>query len=417
MKYRICYLYMEIRKTFRIMPRMALQAVLLMTVMGLVVAVGAGSMKSDPLAVSVDIAVAVEEDNVMTRMALRYVENMESVSRFCHFQQVTKEEGSRMLEKGQVAAVILLPEQLVEGIMNGTNPAVTICFPKNAGLETMLFRELTRAGEGLLRVAQAQIYGAGDTAAKYGLSESISQMEAEIDSYNLAFALDRLALFETEDVSVFGSLSVIQFYLASGIVLFLLLAGMALYPIVQREPAAFGRQMERQGVGMIWQCFCQWFCGLLCMGLLTAMVWAVITTALGFMPDSLVWQLFPGYPEGASVGLRIGIAALMLITVTTFLYMLYSLAGSRTGGVLFIFLLSVVMVYLSGGLVPSVFLPKLMQAAGEWLPTTYLIRAAGAFVTGRGESLDGQCLAALCLYTAVCGAAACYMRYRIRGDE
>ena len=153
MKYRICYLYMEIRKTFRIMPRMALQAVLLMTVMGLVVAVGAGSMKSDPLAVSVDIAVAVEEDNVMTRMALRYVENMESVSRFCHFQQVTKEEGSRMLEKGQVAAVILLPEQLVEGIMNGTNPAVTICFPKNAGLETMLFRELTRAGEGLLRAA------------------------------------------------------------------------------------------------------------------------------------------------------------------------------------------------------------------------------------------------------------------------
>ena len=106
MKYRICYLYMEIRKTFRIMPRMALQAVLLMTVMGLVVAVGAGSMKSDPLAVSVDIAVAVEEDNVMTRMALRYVENMESVSRFCHFQQVTKEEGSRMLEKGQVAGTI-----------------------------------------------------------------------------------------------------------------------------------------------------------------------------------------------------------------------------------------------------------------------------------------------------------------------
>ena len=92
MKYRICYLYMEIRKTFRIMPRMALQAVLLMVVMGLVVAVGAGSMTSDPLAVSVDIAVAVEEDNVMTRMALRYVDNMESVSRFCLFQQVTKEE-------------------------------------------------------------------------------------------------------------------------------------------------------------------------------------------------------------------------------------------------------------------------------------------------------------------------------------
>ena len=98
----------------------------------------------------------------------------------------------------------------------------------------MLLRELTESGSGLLRVAQAQIYGAGDMARAYGLTEQLSGIEAQIDSYNLAFALDRLALYDEETVAVFGSMNVMQFYLASGMVLFLLLAGMAMYPVLQR---------------------------------------------------------------------------------------------------------------------------------------------------------------------------------------
>ena len=103
----------------------------------------------------------------MTGMLLRYVENMESVSQFCDFRQTTEQEGFALLEKGEVTALVLLPEGLLEGIMNGTNPVVEIYFPKQAGLEALFFREMTEAGEGLLRVAQAQIYGAGDMARAF----------------------------------------------------------------------------------------------------------------------------------------------------------------------------------------------------------------------------------------------------------
>ncbi len=237
MKQKLQYLYIEIKKTFRILPRMLLQAVLLLLLTGMIALGGVKSMEREPLTPGADIAVVVREDNMLTRMALNYVENMESVSRLCRFRQTTEEEGFRLLDKGEVAALILLPEQLVEGIMDGANPTVDIYFPKHAGLEAMLFRELTEAGEGMLRVAQAQIYGADDTAQAYDLTKQLSVMEAEIDSYNLAFALDRLALYDEETVAVFGSMNVMQFYLASGMVLFLLLAGMAMYPVLQREPS------------------------------------------------------------------------------------------------------------------------------------------------------------------------------------
>ena len=201
---RLRYLSMELKKTAKLLPAMLAQIILLISVLAMVVFGSVKSMGWEALSVHAEIAVVVGEDStLMTGMLLRYVENMESVSQFCDFRQTTEQEGFALLEKGEVTALVLLPEGLLEGIMNGTNPVVEIYFPKQAGLEALFFREMTEAGEGLLRVAQAQIYGAGDMARAFGLTEQLSQIEVEIDSYNLAFALDRLALYDSAKVSAF----------------------------------------------------------------------------------------------------------------------------------------------------------------------------------------------------------------------
>ena len=387
---------------------------MLMILIGAIAFCGAKTMEKEPLAVRADIGVVVREDNTMTQMALGYVENLESASQICHFVQMTDEEGIRSLENGDIVALIVLPEQLVEGIMNGANPSVEVYFPENAGLEAMLLRELTESGTGLLRVAQAQIYGAYDTAVEYGMTERLSVMQGEIDSYNLAFALDRLAVYREKMVSATGKMSIIQFYAASGAVLFLLLTGMAVYPVVQREPQAFRKQLTRQGTGEAWQCFCKWLCGFLCMGLFGGIAWAVLKIAGFFASEAaegLVLALTGGR-RGSHIGVQAGVVLLILITVSTLIYLIYSLAGGRTGAVLLIFLLSVTMVYLSGGLVPSMFLPKAMQIIGDRLPTTYLIRAAGSILTGYQADTLGQCVTGMCCYTVVFGAASYWLRRR-----
>lgn len=415
MKLKLQYLWMEVKKALRMFPRMVSQAILLMALIGTIAFCGVKRMERDPLAASVEIGVVVREDNRMTRMALSYVENMESVSKLCRFRQVTEEEGFALLEKGEAAALILLPEQLVEGIMNGVNPSVDIWFPKYAGLEAMLFRELTESGAGLLRVAQAQIYGAEDAARLYGLTEQLSGIEAQIDSDNLAFALDRLALYDDRTVSAFGTMNRIEFYLASGLVLFLLLAGMAMYPIVQREPEPFRRQLSRQGAGHVWQWWCRWLCGFLYLIALAGILYGAAAAVRRLLPILGQQLTVGGYPAagglmvsagGAEAIHRLGYALLIVTAVNTLICLLHSLAGSRTGGILLIFLFSLGMVWLSGGLVPSLFLPETVQTIGAWLPTAYLIRAAGGLLTGQGGMVTGECVAALCGYTAVFGAAA-----------
>ena len=410
---RMQYLYIEIKKTISMFPRMLIQAVLLMLLIGTIAFCGVKNMEREPLAVSVDIGVVVHEDNMMTRLALGYVENLETASQVCRFVQVSEEEGLRRLEQGEIAALIILPEELIEGIMDGRNPSVDILFPKNAELETMLLRELTESGAGLLQVAQAQIYGAYDTAVEYGLMEKLSVMETEIDSYNLAFALDRLAVYGTEKVSATGKMSVMQYYASSGVVLFLLLSGMAVYPVMQREPRAFRKQLERQGTGSLWQEFCQWLCGFLCMGFLVCVACLLLKGA-GMAAPETAEQISLSLTGGRSgnFGVKAGLSLLVMITVSTYIYLLYSMAGSKTGGVMLIFLLSVVMVYLSGGFIPSVFLSKTIQNVGGKLPTAYLIRAVGGLYAGYGAGTAVQCAAGMGAYTAVFGAAAYFLRAR-----
>lgn len=298
--------------------------------------------------------------------------------------------------------------------MNGQNPSVNVIFPENARLEAMLFRELTESGAGLLCVAQAQIYGAVDTAREYGLTEQLSVMEADIDSYNLAFALDRLAMFDDEEISATGRMSVLQYYVASAVILFLLLSGMAAYPVMQREPVAFRSQLMRQGVGGLWQFFCRWLCGFVCISLLAFVIWAAFQAA-GFLAPELKAQLVSALVSGRNhidVGVRVSVILLIIVTTVTLIDMIYSLAGSRTAGILLIFLVSVLMVYLSGGFVPPVLMPQAMRTVGEALPTSYLIRAFGGLLTGYSRGVLGQCVAGMCFYTVVFGVAGYFLGYR-----
>ena len=398
---------MEINKMMRMLPRMLLQAILLMGLIGMIAFCGVKSMDKEPLAVKVDIAVVMQENNAMTQMAVGFVEGMESVSQFCTFRQVSEEVGFALLQEGTVAAMLVLPEQLVEGILNGQNPSVQIYFAKEAGLEAMLFKEFTDAGAGLLNVAQAEIYGVCDTAAVYGFTDRLSVMEAEIDSYNLAFALDRLALYETEQLSVTGQMSVLQYFAASAVVLLLLLFGMALYPVMQPGPLVFRKQLNRQGVGFAWQDFSKWLCGFLGMGIMCILLgMAVGVVSMVQKNGDRKTELFrnsaiTGQPMEMIVMLLPGI-----ILISTLVFCLYRLAGSRISGILLLFVISLVMVYLSGGFVPSMLLSEKMQKIGDKLPTAYLIRAAGGIFTGYGKETIRECMAGMGVYTVVMGVCA-----------
>ena len=393
----------DLKRTMKLLPAMLLTAVLLLAVLSGIVIGLLNTVYKDSPAIQITVAVVDENDNPLTDLVIQYIQGMESISESCRFVMVSNEEGFSMLREGSAAAALVLPYDMVEGILSGDNVPVQVYFPENAGIESALFRELTEAGVGMLRVAQAEIYGIYDTAMTYGAYDKLSVLEADIDRYNLAFALDRLALFQMREVSATGGLNLMQYGMASGMIFFLLLSGMSGYSMMKAYPDGFRKQLMRQGIGITAQVFGKWLCGLcgigITFGCFLLLVKGILTrTGYG------AWL-----PE---INLRgVGVLLAVLLCVTSYVFLLFQLADNAVAAVLLLFLLSTVMHYFAGGFLPSVFLPDRIRQIGNHLPSAYLIEAVGSLYTGNAVS---RTIGILLLFTAGFWTAAFCIRRRAR---
>ena len=393
---------LELKRTIKLLPAMLLEVALLFAILGAIAYGVSKFLYRDSPMLQITIALIEEEENPLTDLAMQYIQGMESIADTCRFLVVSEKEGFSMLQEGKAAAVLVLPGGMIDGIINGNNVPVQVYFPENAGIESALLKELTDAGVQMLRVAQAEIYGVYDTAKNYGALEQLSVLEGDIDRFNLAFALERLALFQVKEVSATGTLSLLQYSIASGIVFFLLLLGMACYPVMQSYPAVLQRQLLRQGISVGQQCAGKWLCGACSMGIGLFSLFLMIKGLAGVLGYA-AW-----IPE-----VRIGqgiVCVIILLCMTTFIYFIFQLADNGTAAILLLFFLSVVMIYCSGGFLPSAFLPEAVQKIGRILPTTYLIEAAGSLYLGK---MSGRTIGILLCYTVLFWMAAYGIRKKV----
>lgn len=392
---------LDLKRTMKLLPSMLFTAVLLLAVLSGIVIGLVNTVYKDSPAIQITVAVIDENDNPLTDMVIQYIQGMESISESCRFVMVSEEEGFSMLREGSAAAALVLPDDMVEGILSGDNAPVQVYFPENAGIESALLQELTEAGVGMLRVAQAEIYGIYDTAMTYGVYDKLSVLEADIDRYNLAFALDRLTLFKVREVSATGGLNLMQYGMASGMIFFLLLSGMSGYPMMKAYPDGFRKQLMRQGIGITAQVFDKWLCGLCGIGI-TFGCFLLLVRGLLTRTGYSAWL-----PE---IDLRgVGVLLAVLLCVTSYVFLLFQVADNAVAAVLLLFLLSTVMHYFSGGFLPSVFLPDRIRQIGNHLPSAYLIEAIGSLYTGNPVS---RTIGILLLFTAGFWTAAFCIRRR-----
>lgn len=392
---------LDLKRTMKLLPAMLFTAVLLLAVLSGIVIGLLNTVYKDSPAIQITVAVVDENDHPLTNLVIQYIQGMESISESCRFVMASNEEGFSMLREGSAAAALVLPYDMVEGILSGDNVPVQVYFPENAGIESALLRELTEAGVGMLRVAQAEIYGIYDTAMTYGAYDKLSVLEADIDRYNLAFALDRLALFQVREVSATGGLNLMQYGMASGMIFFLLLSGMSGYSMMKTYPDGFRKQIMRQGIGIAAQVFGKWLCGLCGIGITFGCFLLLVKGILTRVGYS-AWL-----PE---IDLRgVGVLLAVLLCVTSYVFLLFQLADNAVAAVLLLFLLSTVMHYFSGGFLPSVFLPDRIRQIGNHLPSAYLIEAVGSLYTGNAVS---RTIGILLLFTAGFWTAAFCIRRR-----
>lgn len=382
------YLSLEIKKTIKSVPYVFAGAIVLALFTG-TIAFSAGKLLYGETSVhTIEVGVVLPGEDVLAKKAMKMIESLDSVGSLCHFTYLEEEEGLHQLKDGEIFALMKLPEGLVEGIMDGTNQPVTVVFSEHSGLEASVFRELTEAGSSILDTSQAGIYAADAYLCAQGAEEMVPLAEEELNRLFLSYALSRSVYFRQETVSAAGDVGAAAYFAVSSAVMLLLFLGIPAAPLCRPLSPVLRQKLKLLGIGR-WK---QAAVRLLCLGILLILV--------SLLP--CLWCVSRGYVDCSARNAVMWI--LICITAAAWIQMFYELCQNTAAAILFLFTTTAVMVFISGGLLPSVFLPEAVSRIGAWTPAAFLMDGLRFMITGTGRTMGKLLLTAGLCFTVSAAA-------------
>lgn len=317
------------------------------------------------------LAIVDKEDSEWTHMIIDTIKQMETVTELCEIQMMGEEEAIKKLSRDEVMAIAIIPEHFVHDVMVGINTPLTIQKKDSTMIESVVIDKLIVAGVKLLSAAQAGIYSTLDCYELYGTDEGASY-NVLMQEINLIFAKKMLArnrMFEVEEIRATGAITTLEHYILSGFIVMMMLSLMLVMNII--EPLNERDMLMRYSVSKIKGRY------LVIQKLISLSVFNIVLggAILGGVMLLTQYSHLPISWQGSWQGLLGGIlGAVGLASMGLFIGLL--LKGKETYS-LFIFLITMIQAFLSGGIVPSAFLPDFITRLGHLTYNEYAIKLLG----------------------------------------
>lgn len=375
----LCYAGMELKRALKRLPHILAGAAVLVVLMG-AAALLAGKLLYGGQAVErIPVGVVLPEEDALAGQAMRMASSLESVKSLCDFTYIEEEATGEKLKKGELFAVLKMPDGFIQDIMSGVNTPVIVILPENAGAESRIFKELTDAGAEILGSAQAGIYSGDELLSEYGFTDKMAVFERDMNQIYLTYSLPRMDYFRKVMVNAAKDVSVPVFYGISAFVLVLLLSVISVSDLLKREPAVMRQKLSLMGIGPF-----------------TTAGSRILGVSVLLSVISVLAAAAAAWTGMISIGLNTILTGfLVCLGAASFSVCLFQIAGSRIGGIFLQFFLVTAFHFLSGGFLPEVFLPESIQRAAPFLPTHILMEGVKMAVTGNESLVTAVELAAL----------------------
>lgn len=323
----------------------------------------------------------VASDDALMDMVAAYVQEIASVKELCSLERISGEDGFALLQEGELAALVVLPEDIVGEIITGRNAPVTVYMGSGSALDSgdfgkvrsLLFEELADSAVGMLETAQAEIY-----AVQYVLNDALwadkelrQSLYDTINSFNLRTVADRERLFREQSISATENDTYVIYYGSALLTLYLLFVGVFFGGFFCRSKLWQKILEKRLGISKGWQVLCGLIAGLFPVAVIVFLPFAALTV--------------PYVRAQFHVAISPGMAGMMLLLTifgTLYFMLIYQSLGKERNAVPAIGLLALIQGYLSGCLVPSALMPDLVYRLGRFLPAVYVKSAFTVLLSG-----------------------------------
>lgn len=250
-------------------------------------------------------------------------------------QSMTKDEAEQKLSRGEIPAYLIIPQNFVRSAVNGTNMPFVLVGTNERPMGLAVTKLMSSAGISFLSSAQSGIAGTWEYCYEQGMDYDDFDQNV-IEPLNMRYAMSLLnyrGMFKSRELYVTGALPAEKHYLYSGIIFFLMISSIVFLTTL-RQSFSVGLTQKYRVAGI----------SRLKLSLIRVaglfMVYAVLSVGLAVF-----------------FGMKIIVIALC---ISCFVYMIAAWLDSEATCGIMIFMISILMLFLSGGVVPLVYLPAVL---------------------------------------------------------
>lgn len=308
-----------------------------------------------------------DDDYKYNNYGVNIIKDLEGTQEVAELIQVDDiQDGYELLERGEVLYYIIVPESFFSGIMDSTNPELTILFRDNNGIGSYLANELFLAYARYLGMAQSGVYSALDTLRAYEYpSEVISDAQQNVNMTFLDRALNKDNYLEKLDATSEGSFSLMQHYLASALMLSLFFVSFVIMPYLQGVNSGMRTKLSTFGAGQF-HIFIANFLS------------CIPGLYLAFIPCYIVLSII--CKTFNPMGLLTILPAILVISLIV--NIISSTCQNEFTSNMVILIVTLILAYIGGGILPQAMLPEAIQDISAYLPGKYLITTIATSLFG-----------------------------------
>lgn len=345
--------FLQLKRALKAVPRILAGAMIPLFLAGMAVFFAQHHYTESTGTVLSPVALVNQDSGSYLDLVLPMITETEAAGSFS-FLEMTETEAMDALHAGNVCAVLVLPKDMVAGILDSTNIPARLYLSGKDSFPSLFIGKYAEAGSLTLGSAQAGIYTATDLYESYGITEHLSDIYYDINTQNLKYALSREDAFSVKSTSATGNLSLLEYY---GCTLFLCLllflgAGMGSF-LGTPAPKTFSDQLRRNGLGV------------LSLELSLFLPLTLFYLLFVFLLGSVAHLLLPELTVSVST---VFFYACLALCFSAFTQLIFSFAKNAGQGLLLFTFLGLLMILFAGGFLPYAFLPDFFSGLTPVLP-------------------------------------------------
>src|SRR5574344_1013497 len=363
---KLIYFKLEIKRTLKLIPSILLGAAALSIVIGAVAFCASKIVYSTSLNDKKNIVFVSKDKSNTTNLIIKALKNSKSINSVCNINETDYDTALNITKRKEAIASVIVPKGFMHSLLVGTNYSIQIVFSPDPSIYSLVLSELCKSAELTLRSAQSGIYTLYDCYDQADELEHEPDANAEINMIYLSKAFARDNTYHENTVSATGNLDIKHYYIASGIMVVLLLLSCIFIIRFKADSKILLALYRKYGISSTLQ-------------ILSRVISVFITLILIFWPVSLIIS----YVTHKSITVdEIAVLTcnsfLICLFVTSYIVLMCTLFTNRNSALFMSFLSTIVFCFISGAFIPTILLPDIIQTAGNFLPFKYLLKTIGS---------------------------------------